>query len=754
MPELLVYGKAETPESMHAYTVESPRGTVRLRSEGEDDAAFRFALFCDSRPEWAMLPLQGEARMRLLRQQFEAQTGSYRAQWPNANRDIIELDGEPIGRVVISRAREGLRLIDIALLPAHRSRGIGTAIVSGLIGEARIAGLPLKLDVAASNAAALRFYRRLGFAVVASAPPYIQLDWRAEVVSDPAQQLADPTPEDSQPAVGALPGLSLASGIEPSPQPFAAEPSPDPAAGAEVGRLNRLACAAAAAGNYPAAIALFEQVVALAPKLWAAHFNLAISYLAAKRNDAGERHLRRTLALNPRCLPAWMRLAGVLSEQGRSQHALACYDKAIELQPDNVVALSNAGLLLRRMGQFAAAKIMLARAFELAPDDPRTKFNVVILDDTMAGRREAIESCRQCLDKDPASAGLLSNLGLCHQMVDEFDMAMTLFGRAIAANPEFTEARFNRALLRLARGDFAEGWREYEQRWHVPYMEKPGIAAPLWDGEPLDGRTILLYAEQGFGDAIQFLRYVPRVMACGGRVVLRLHRLLVRLAASLPGELSIVASNNRLPEFDAWCPLLSLPRLFDTRLESIPVDVPYLAVRPALAERWRRRLAALPGWRIGLVWAGDPRHINDFRRSLELDRLAPLFRVPGINWVSLQTGPRAGDAAMLAAAPMLDLSAELTDFAETAGVIANLDLVIAADTAVAHLAGALAAPVWTLLPHSPDWRWLLARDDSPWYPTMRLFRQPVPGDWDAVIAKVQAALAELTGDALPEPDAA
>jgi hypothetical protein len=273
-------------------------------------------------------------------------------------------------------------------------------------------------------------------------------------------------------------------------------------------------------------------------------------------------------------------------------------------------------------------------------------------------------------------------------------------------------------------------------------MEKPSFAKPLWSGESLDGKTILLYAEQGFGDAIQFLRYVPQVAAYGGRIVLRLHRFLVRLAATLPGDMTIVTPGTRLPDFDVWCPLLSVPRILETRLDRIPGEVPYLFPRPALIERWQRRFAGLPGRRIGLAWAGDPRHINDFRRSIGLERLKQLFAISGNSWVSLQKGPRARDhLAQLAPSTLLDISDELGDFADTAGAIANLDLVIAADTAVAHLAGALAKPMWTLVPFSPDWRWMLNREDSPWYPTMRLFRQPAPGDWDSVVAQVADCLA-------------
>jgi hypothetical protein len=297
--------------------------------------------------------------------------------------------------------------------------------------------------------------------------------------------------------------------------------------------------------------------------------------------------------------------------------------------------------------------------------------------------------------------------------------------------------------LRLSLGDFTAGWAEYEHRWHLPQVARLAVEAPMWAGEPLDGKTILLDAEQGFGDTIQFLRYVPLVAARGGRIVLRLQRSLVRLAASLPGELTIVTPGNRLGAFDLWCPLLSLPRVFGTRLESTPANVPYLGVRPALLDRWRRRLGGLAGLRVGIAWAGDPRHVNDFRRSIAFASWVPLLAVPGVSWVSLQLGPTAGAVATLAPTRVLDLSAELTDFAETAGAIANLDLVIAADTAVVHLAGAIGAPVWTLLPFTPDWRWLLNREDSPWYPTMRLLRQPAPGEWDAVIAQTAERLGQL-----------
>jgi len=558
----------------------------------------------------------------------------------------------------------------------------------------------------------------------------------------------DPTPV----AVGVAPGLELPGQGAALADILAGLPPPDAAIRAEIERLNRLALADASAGDYAAAIPLLQRSLSLNPDSALAHYNLGVTLALARRAAEAEVHYRKAIALNPKWVPAWMNLAALLSQRAEFDAAIACYDKVAALEPGNIAALNNAALLLRRTGQFEAARARLTEALALAPADPRMRFNQAILEDNAASRREAIETCRQCLKQAPDNAGLLSNLAVCHQMVGEFDEAFALFERAIAADPEFHEAWFNRSLLRLSLGDFAAGWVEYEHRWHLPQVQEPGFAKPLWSGEPLDGKTILLYAEQGFGDAIQFLRYVPQVAASGGRIVLRLHRFLVRLAATLPGEMTIVTPDNPVPDFDVWCPLLSLPRILETRLDTIPGEAPYLVPRPALIERWRRRLAGVPGRRVGLAWGGDPRHVNDFRRSIGLQRLKPLLAIPGITWISLQKGPHAGDLVGPAPSTILDIADELRDFTETAGAIANLDLVISTDTAVAHLAGAIAKPVWTWVPFSPDWRWMLGREDSPWYPTMRLFRQPAPGDWDSVVARAADCLARLAATAaVPAP---
>src|SRR5262249_34379649 len=354
------------------------------------------------------------------------------------------------------------------------------------------------------------------------------------------------------------------------------------------------------------------------------------------------------------------------------------------------------------------------------------------------------------LEKNPDNVNVLTNLSVSLQFAGRYDEAVDYAERAIAVDPEHYQAHFNISLLWLLRGEFARGWHEYEHRWRLPEVIKPNYPQPMWAGEHLDGRTSLLESEQGLGDTIQCLRYVPLVQARGGRVVLRLERVLVRLAASLAGNVVIPPTNVRVPDFDLWCPLLSLPRVFGTNVNSIPATVPYLGARNAIAERWRRRLDALPGLKVGLVWAGSVNHINDARRSTDLARLKPLLATPGVSFVSLQVGPRAADIASLPTGTLLDVSTDLTDFAETAGTVLNLDLVIAVDTSAVHLAGALGRPAWVMVPFSPDWRWLLEREDSPWYPTLRLFRQPEPDNWDAVIARVAM---ELAARAAPRPRA-
>ncbi len=324
--------------------------------------------------------------------------------------------------------------------------------------------------------------------------------------------------------------------------------------------------------------------------------------------------------------------------------------------------------------------------------------------------------------------------------------------RAIALKPDSPEAHFNKGACHLALGDYERGWEGYEWRWQTRHAAAlPDFPGPLWRGDAaIANQTILVHAEQGFGDSLQFCRYVP-MLARRARVVLDVPRPLARLLASLDCDMQIVARGDDLPPFDAWIPMLSLPRAFNTTLATIPAAVPYLRADPEQASRWRDRLAALPGRKVGLVWAGSPLSPQpralamDRRRSMTLQQFAPLAEIPGLCLISLQKGEGAPQASTPPDGMVLhDWTNELRDFADTAALVEALDLVISVDTSVVHLAGALARPVWVLNRFDQCWRWLSGRTDSPWYPTARLFRQPEPGDWGSVIGEVAEALRNLT----------
>jgi hypothetical protein len=329
-----------------------------------------------------------------------------------------------------------------------------------------------------------------------------------------------------------------------------------------------------------------------------------------------------------------------------------------------------------------------------------------------------------------------------------YEEAMPCLERAIGLRPDLAIIHWNRAIALLLEGRLTEGWAEAEWRFAYTPALRRDFPQPAWDGRSdLAGRTILLHAEQGLGDAIQFCRYAPMVAARGGgdRVVLECQPELAALLTTAPGVAQVVRRGDPLPPFELHCPLLSLPHRFGTTLATIPAAVPYLTPDPDKVRAWQSRLAADgPGRKVGLAWAGSPGHANDRQRSCRLSDFAPLANVPGVTFYSLQLGPTGEQATNPPPGlRLLDPTADLRNFADTAALVANLDLVISVDTAVVHLAGALAKPTWVLLPFNPDWRWLRDREDSPWYPTMRLFRQSERGNWKSTIERVASELREL-----------
>jgi hypothetical protein len=414
------------------------------------------------------------------------------------------------------------------------------------------------------------------------------------------------------------------------------------------------------------------------------------------------------------------------------------------LEPDRVDTLNGLGIVLRERGQADAAIAHFERALSLDPDRAETHNNLAIALEHAGDLKAATAHYQKAVSLSPLQAEIHNNLGNTFEHQGRIDDAMACYGRALALKPDYPEAHYNRSLLRLLLGDFAQGWAEYEWRWRCKANPEMRYASlPRWAGEPLAGKAILIQTEQGFGDSFQFLRYVPPLAEHGAKIILTVPSPLIRLVRALPGVTAVLSEGDALPNVDFHCPLLSLPHLFDTRIETIPASVPYLAPSADTAAEWDRRLPVSPGLKIGLVWSGNPANRMNPSRSIPLPMLEPLRRIPGIAWFSLQVGSPGEDIALAPGEMITDLSPFLTDFAETAAAICRLDLVISVETAVAHLAGALGRPVWVPLTVVPAWRWLLDREDSPWYPTMRLFRQTKPGDWTTVVDALGQGLTRM-----------
>lgn len=471
-------------------------------------------------------------------------------------------------------------------------------------------------------------------------------------------------------------------------------------------------------------------------------------------SDATEEHFRQLLIEEPdnaRALRGLAQLLGArgyaLQERGELAGAIECYEEALALEPSLAQAHNNLGNAYKASGRAEEAVALYRSAIDADPALAEAHLNLGIALHEAGQLSEAARCYRLALELKPALAEASLNLGFLLEQEGDARGARQAYRSAIATRPDFAEAHFNHALQLLQAGEFEAGWEEYEWRLKLPELAPfwPYAGRPRWDGGPLGGRRILLYAEQGFGDAIQFVRYVPLVAAKGGHVVLSCQPKLVKLFGSVAGAAAMHDTGDPTPEFDVCCSLLSLPRLFRTTLATIPAAVPYLRPGEAAVSAWKARLAAAgPGLKVGLYWATESKNRITPLRSLELKTLAPLAGVPGIVFFSLQRGAAAAEAARPPQGMrLIDAGAELRDFADDAALIANLDLVISINTATAHLAGALGKPVWTLVHFPPDWRWLAGRDDCPWYPTMRLFRRQRSQSWSDVVAQVRTALERL-----------
>lgn len=426
------------------------------------------------------------------------------------------------------------------------------------------------------------------------------------------------------------------------------------------------------------------------------------------------------------------------------------YREVLALQPDNAVAQHFLGVIHYQRGEIAAALPLLEQAAARRASEPEFHNNLGLALAAADRENDAVAQYRAALALKPDHVAAWNNLGLALQAQNEVHAAIDAFRHALALAPGFAHARWNLALALLLDRQFAEGWREYDARLALPELERgrnrfPG---PRWDGAAPAGKTLLVYPEQGLGDALQFARYATLLAAAGARCVMHCPEPLAPLLATVPGVAQLGRDGDPLPAYDAHLSLLSLPRVLGTTAEGIPAPVPYLAVPEAKRSAAHAALArSAAKYRVGLCWAGNPAHGNDRNRSLPLAALAALLTVPEVAWFSLQQGAGAAQIQSTRGAEHVVPLPEGTPLLDTAALISALDLVLTVDTSIAHLAGALARPTWVLLPFAPDWRWQLEREDSPWYPTLRLFRQSRPRDWAGVIARVKTELEALASGA-------
>lgn len=546
--------------------------------------------------------------------------------------------------------------------------------------------------------------------------------------------------------------------------------------------LNNLGNALVSQSQHEAAIDCYRRVLELRPAFAQAHSNLGAAFRNLNRLDEALACYREALRLEPQFPDALCNLGDLLALQGKLDEAAAHYRQVLRLRPDHVEALSSLGSVLTRTGSLDEALDHLRRAVAMRPDHAEAHCN---LGNALAAQGEhgqALAAYDQALRLNPSLAVGHFNRGVALAELDRWNEALASYDEAVRLRPDHVEAWENRAgvllnqgkpelaldgfeqalvlapdcasahmgraLIRLLNGDYARGWDEYEWRWKCKEFTPLRVTQPAWDGSDLSGRTILLVAEQGLGDTLQMVRYAPLVQQRGGRVVLACRPALHPLVSRSPGIDAIVPLDAALPPFDVYASLMSLPRLLGTTLDTIPSRVPYLYADSALVRSWRERLGTDDVLRIGVAWQGNPKHPNDRRRSFRLAELERLAGLEGVRLYSLQKGPgseQLGEAA--GRFPVVDLGPELDEsagaFVDTAAVMSSLDLVICPDSAVAHLAGGLGVRAWIALGIASDWRWLRAREDSPWYPSARLFRQTQAGRWSDVFERMAAEVQTL-----------
>jgi len=490
------------------------------------------------------------------------------------------------------------------------------------------------------------------------------------------------------------------------------------------------------------ALQCYEKVIRIDPDRDIAYFKMGIIYKALGRPKEAISCYQKALAITPDSANIYFNMANSWRELGRTEDALFCYQKVIAIKPNDSGAYRNLGHILKEQNRLDEAMAHYLKAIALNPASPGLYVDLGGIYYQQEEFQKALSCCRMALSLDPVHVDAYYNLGITLEVLGRFEEAIAAYSQALSINPDHGDATWNRALSFLLLGNFENGWKGYENRIHISdwkdcYPYKHGL--PKWNGTSFTGKKLYVHDEQGIGDTFQFIRYLPMVKDRGGTVIFETSKQLFGLLMDFDGIDRLVERlPNGEPEVrcDCYIPLLSLPRIFGTAESTIPCKVPYLFADDQKVRYWQDKVPG-PGFKVGIVWRGNPKHKKDKSRSCALKYFSKLCTIPNIRIFGIQKGEAAKELNQVPGNTLeINLGPELDDFTDTAGLIANLDLVISVDTSVAHLVGAMGKPVWVLLPFVPDWRWMLSRSDSPWYPTMRLFRQNRRNDWGGVIEQV------------------
>ncbi len=502
-------------------------------------------------------------------------------------------------------------------------------------------------------------------------------------------------------------------------------------------------------GKLAEAVACYEKAIGLKHDMIEAHNNLGVAFHYQRKLDKSIDCYRKALNIKPHTPEVHNNMGNALKDMGKFEEAIACYEKTVKIKPDYAEAWFNMGNTCHDMNEPNNAASCFQKALEIKPDYAEAYFNMGNVYHELDRISEAINCYRKVLQLKPEYTDAYDNMGKAYQDMGKLEAALSCYENTLRIEPENADAHFDRSLVLLLNGNFKKGWQEYEWRflrseWKRTYPYH--FNKPHWDGSSFSGKRLFIHSEQGLGDTIHFIRYLPMVKSLGGAVIFEAKKPLLNLFQDFPGidELLEWSSVKKADtKFDFYLPLLSIPYIFGTTKQTIQAKVPYIYADPGAIEYWRDYMKE-PGFKVGLVWAGSPTNNDDRNRSCELKNFFPLSQIPEVQLYGLQKG---ADAAQVNGLPenmtVTNLGEKFKDFSDTAGVIENLDLVISVDTATAHLAGAMGKPIWTLLPFAPDWRWMLNRETTPWYPTMRLFRQPNRGNWEAVFQQVELELRKL-----------